>query len=126
MLGGIKTQKRYVLLHITILLALIPGMALADNAMMEQLGSRAARIAMQELDVEKGNASLLILTDAGHAIVEGQTTQAAIKGLSTESGDSIGDGNLFQVLRAHFKPSGSTSSINPMAKRSIWKQTMRL
>lgn len=93
-----------MLIPIAILLALIPGIALADNAVMEELGSRAARIAMQELDVEKGNTSLLILTDAGHAIVEGETTQAAIKGLSTESGNSIGDGNLFQVLRAHFKP----------------------
>jgi len=95
---------RSMVISMTILLALIPGMALADNAIMEQLGSRAAKIAMQELDVEKGNTSLLILTDAGHVIVEGQTTQAAIKGLSAESGNSIGDGNLFQVLRAHFKP----------------------
>lgn len=97
-------QKRSMLIPLAILLALIPGMALADNAMMEELGSKAARIAMQELDVQKGDANLLILTDAGHAIIDGQTTQAAIKGLSAESGNSIGDGNLFQVLRAHFKP----------------------
>ena len=97
-------QKRSMLIPLAILLALIPGMALADNAMMEELGSKAARIAMQELDVQKGDANLLILTDAGHAIIDGQTTQAAIKGLSAESGNSVGDGNLFQVLRAHFKP----------------------
>ena len=93
-----------MLISMAIILTLVPGLALAYNAMMEELGTRAAKIAMQELNVDKENASILILTDAGHAIVEGQTTQAAIKGLSAESGNSIGDGNLFQVLRAHFKP----------------------
>ncbi|MBP7071735.1 MAG: hypothetical protein KBA97_11785, partial [Methanothrix sp.] len=60
---------------------------------MQELGSLAAKSAMQDLEVEKGDADLLILTSAGHAIVDGQTTQAAIKGLSAESGNSIGDGN---------------------------------
>jgi len=87
-----------------LLLALVPGLALADNAVMEELGSKAAKTAMQDLDVEKGDANVLVLTSAGHAIVDGQTTQAAIKGLTAECGNSIGDGNLFQVLRPHWKP----------------------
>ena len=87
-----------------LLLALVPGLALADDAVMQELGSMAAKSAMQDLEVEKGDADLLILTSAGHAIVDGQTTQAAIKGLSAGSGNSIGDGNLFQVLRPHWKP----------------------
>ena len=87
-----------------LLLALVPGLALADSAVMEELGSKAAKMAMQELMVERGDADLLILTSAGHAIVDGQTTQAALKGLSNESGNSIGDANLFQVLRPYYKP----------------------
>jgi formylmethanofuran dehydrogenase subunit E-like metal-binding protein len=97
------TINRYLTAAL-VLLALIPGLALADNAVMEELGSKAAKSAMEQLNVEKGDANVLILTDAGHAIVDGQTTQAAIKGLTEESGNSIGDGNLFQVLRAYWKP----------------------
>ena len=87
-----------------LLLALVPGLALADNAIMEELGSKAAKAAMQDLNVEKGDANVLVLTSAGHAIVDNQTTQAALKGLMAESGNSIGDANLFQVLRPHWKP----------------------
>lgn len=83
---------------------LVPGLALADNAVMEELGSKAAKAAMEQLGVEKGDADVLILTSAGHAIVDGKTTQAAIKGLAAESGNSIGDANLFQVLRPYWKP----------------------
>ncbi|NPV63693.1 MAG: hypothetical protein HPY61_13905 [Methanotrichaceae archaeon] len=97
------TVKRYLTAAL-LLLALMPGLALADNAVFEELGSKAARAAMEQLNVEKGGSNLLILTDAGHAMVDGQTTQAAIKGLTEESGNSIGDGNLFQVLRAYWKP----------------------
>ncbi len=87
-----------------LLLALVPGLALADNAVMQELGSKAAKTAMQELKIEKGDANVLVLTNAGHAIINGQTTQAAIKGLTAESGNSVGDGNLFQVLRPYWKP----------------------
>ncbi|MCX6677371.1 MAG: FmdE family protein [Methanothrix sp.] len=87
-----------------LILALVPGLALADNAVMQELGSKAAKTAMQDLKVEKGDANVLILTSAGHAIVDGRTTQAAIKGLTEESGNSIGDANLFHVLRPYWKP----------------------
>jgi formylmethanofuran dehydrogenase subunit E-like metal-binding protein len=87
-----------------VLLMLIPGMALADNAVMQELGTKAAKAAMQDLKVEKGDSNVLILTSAGHAVIDGQTTQGAIKGLMDESGNSIGDGNLFQVLRPYYKP----------------------
>ncbi|OQB16942.1 MAG: FmdE, Molybdenum formylmethanofuran dehydrogenase operon [Euryarchaeota archaeon ADurb.Bin190] len=95
---------RSKVLALLLLLALVPGLAVADSAIMEELGSKAAKKAMQDLKMEKGDADLLILTNAGHAIVDGQTTQAALKGLSAESGNSIGDANLFQVLRPHWKP----------------------
>jgi formylmethanofuran dehydrogenase subunit E-like metal-binding protein len=92
------------LIATVLFLTLVPGLSLADNALMEELGIKAAEEAMQQLNVEKDDANVLILTDAGHAMVDGQTTQAAIKGLTEESGNSIGDGNLFQVLRAYWKP----------------------
>jgi len=87
-----------------VLLVLLSGMALADDAVMMELGSKGARLAMEQLEFENGDANILILTNAGHAIVSGQTTQAALKGLTAESGNSIGDANLFQVLRPHWKP----------------------
>ncbi len=99
-----QTNIKCELLTMVLLLALVPGLALADNAVMEELGSKAAKAAMQDLKVEKGDANVLVLTSAGHAIVEGQTSQAALKGLTAESGNSVGDANLFQVLRPHWKP----------------------
>lgn len=92
------------LIAIAMLLALCPGLVLADNAIMQELGSKAAKTAMQDLKVEKGDANVLVLTSAGHAIINGQTTQAALKGLSAETGNSLGDANLFQVLRPYWKP----------------------
>jgi formylmethanofuran dehydrogenase subunit E-like metal-binding protein len=89
---------------VALVLILLPGLALADNAVMQELGSKAAKEAMEKLNVEKGDANLLILTSAGYAIIGGQTTQAAFKGLISESGNSIGDTNLFQVLRPYWKP----------------------
>jgi hypothetical protein len=46
-----------------LLLALIPGLAMADNAIMEELGNKAAKAAMQNLEVDKGNVSILILSE---------------------------------------------------------------
>jgi len=92
------------ILVMMLLLAVMPGIVMAHSSIMEELGSKAAKTAMQELKVEKGDANVLVLTNAGHAIVDGQTTQAALKGLATESGNSIGDANLFQVLRPYWKP----------------------
>jgi hypothetical protein len=96
-----QTSTECEVITIVIFMMLVPGLALADNAVVKELGSKAARTAMQDLKVEKGDANVLILTNAGHAIVDGQTTQGALKGLTAESGNSIGDGNLFQVLRPY-------------------------
>ena len=97
-------KMSYQTITMILLLALVPGLAMADNALMEALGDKAAQKAMQDLGSEKGDANVLVLTDAGHAIIDGQTSQAAIKGITNESGNSIGDGNLFRPLRAHWKP----------------------
>jgi formylmethanofuran dehydrogenase subunit E-like metal-binding protein len=97
-------NKLISLIALAAFLVLVSDLALADNSVMEGLGSKAAKLGMEELKVAKGDANLLILTSAGYAIVGGETTQAAIKGLAAESGNSIGDGDLFQVLRPYWKP----------------------
>lgn len=89
---------------IVLFLVFVPGIALADKAVFEELGSKAAKTAMEQLKFEKGDANILALTDAGHVIVDGQTTQAALNGITAETGLSLGDGNLFQILRAYWKP----------------------
>jgi formylmethanofuran dehydrogenase subunit E-like metal-binding protein len=92
------------LIALALLMAMLPGIVFAQNSIMEVLGTKVAKMAMEQLKFEKGDANVLALTDSGHAIVDGQTTQAALKGLTQESGNSIGDGNLFQILRPHWKP----------------------
>ncbi len=94
--------KRLIVL--ALLLAILPGVVLAQDLIMKDLGSKAAKEAMTELQFKKGDTNILALTNAGHAIVDGKTTQAALKGLTEESGCSVGDSNLFQVLRPYWKP----------------------
>jgi len=103
-IGGILLSRHKISIAAVLVLMFFPGLVAADNAVMEELGSKAARAAMEQLGVEKGDANILILTSAGHAVVDGQTTQAAIDGLTAESGNSIGKANLFQVLRPYWKP----------------------
>jgi len=93
-----------VLICTGLILALLPGICLADGPLMEELGSRAAKLAMDQLNFEKGDTNILALTTAGYAIAGGQTTERCVKGLTEVSGCSIGDGNLFTILRPHWKP----------------------
>jgi len=104
------------MLALTLLLAVVPGVVLAESTIMVELGSKAAKTAMSELKFQKGDSNVLALTDAGHAIVDGQTTQEALKGIAEETGFSEADSNLFQVLRPNFKPLCSISSTRLPAK----------
>ena len=92
------------MLALTLLLVVVPGVVMAESTIMVELGSKAAKTAMSELKFQKGDSNVLALTDAGHAIVDGQTTQKALKGIAEETGFSEADSNLFQVLRPNFKP----------------------
>ena len=94
--------NRFIVL--ALLLAMLTGVVLAQDSVMKDLGSKAANAAMKELAFKKGDANILALTNAGHAIVDGRTTQGALKGIMDESGCNVGDGNLFQVLRPYWKP----------------------
>ncbi|NMC09642.1 MAG: hypothetical protein GYA39_01475 [Methanothrix sp.] len=94
-------EKKFVL---ALILAIMPGVALAESTIMEELGSKAAKAAMDQLKFEKGDSNILVLTDAGYAQIGDQTTQRALKGIMTETGANEGDGNLLRVLRPYFKP----------------------
>lgn len=97
-----KLANRFIVL--ALLLAMLTGVVLAQDSVMKDLGSKAANAAMKELAFKKGDANVLALTNAGHAIVDGVTTEGALKGVMDESGCNVGDGNLFQVLRPYWKP----------------------
>jgi len=92
------------IIAVALILALVPGLALADDASMEELGSRASKIAMDQLSFQKGDENVLALTDAGYVKAGDDTTQKALKGIIEATGCNIGDSNLFQVLRPHWKP----------------------
>jgi formylmethanofuran dehydrogenase subunit E-like metal-binding protein len=92
------------LLALLMLFALIPGMVLAQNAAMEEIGSRAAKAAMDQLQFKSGDENVLALTDACHVDLGGNTTEGCVKGITNVIGCSIGDGNLYQILRPHWKP----------------------
>jgi formylmethanofuran dehydrogenase subunit E-like metal-binding protein len=89
---------------LALLLAMMPGAVLAQSAIMEELGSRAAKTAMEQLNFEKGDSNILALTDAGYAQIESHTTQKALLGITAEAGVSEGNGNLQRVLRAYNRP----------------------
>jgi formylmethanofuran dehydrogenase subunit E-like metal-binding protein len=78
--------------------------AFADSDLSYDLGVRAATVGMDLLKFEAGNENILALTNAGHAMVKGETTQRALTGLSVTSGLNNGDNNLFQVNRPNWKP----------------------
>ncbi|MFB3764499.1 MAG: FmdE family protein [Methanotrichaceae archaeon] len=92
------------LLAILIVFLLLPGMVLAQNAAMEEIGSRAAKAAMDLLHFKSGDKNILALTDAGHVDLGGNTTESCVKGITNISGCNTGDGNLYQILRPHWKP----------------------
>lgn len=95
-------QDRFMVL--VMLLVMLTGVVAAQDSIMKDLGSKAANEAMTDLQFKKGDANILALTNAGHAIIDGQTTEGALKGVMDESGCNLGDGNLFQVLRPYYKP----------------------
>ncbi len=93
-----------MLIHLLVLsLLFLPISAAAQDDIMYDLGSRAAEVGMDLLKFEPGADNILALTNAGHAIVKGETTERALSGLSDKSGLRNGDNNLFQVNRPEWK-----------------------
>ena len=95
--------NRYLMM-ITLILALAPGLTLAEDAVMKELGAKAAIEAMNQLGFEKGDDNVLAMTDASYAMIDGQTTEAAVDGVSEASGCTIGKANLLIIHRSKFSP----------------------
>ncbi|MEA1865377.1 MAG: FmdE family protein [Euryarchaeota archaeon] len=66
--------------------------------------SGALQDAMATLGVSRGSSSLCVLTDAGYAIVDGNTTECCIGTIERDTGCSISDGNLLPIHRSVDKP----------------------
>jgi formylmethanofuran dehydrogenase subunit E-like metal-binding protein len=84
---------------LALLLVVIPGVVMAQSTIMEELGSKASKAAMEQLNFEKGDSNVLALTDAGYAQVGDLTTQGALKGITAETGVTEGDSNKESILR---------------------------
>ncbi len=83
----------------------LPSSAVLPNAeRMDELGQRAASLAMEQLKFSKGDPNVLVLTNAGRAVVDGQSTERVISGITKVSGLQNGDSNLWQVNRANWNP----------------------
>jgi len=87
-----------------LLLALVPGMALAEGVDMYQLGADAAEHAMAELGFEKGDSGVLALTNAGYPVINGQTTDLSLDAVMEATGCTPGKENLINILSAPWKP----------------------
>jgi len=77
------------------------GIAAADDS-IDITG--AVQDAMTALGATSETPGLCVLTDAGYVKVNGETTQGCIATLRTETGCSIGDGNLLTIHRSVNKP----------------------
>ncbi|MHC1574683.1 MAG: FmdE family protein [Candidatus Methanogasteraceae archaeon] len=77
------------------------GIAAADDSLGITGAVQGAMIALGATNETPG---LCVLTDAGYVKVNGETTQGCIATLRTETGCSVGDGNLLTIHRAVNKP----------------------
>jgi formylmethanofuran dehydrogenase subunit E-like metal-binding protein len=89
---------------ILLLMVLVPGMALGDGADMYQLGADAANYAMAELGFETGDADVLVLTNAGYPVIDGQTTDMCLDALVEITGCSRGKENLVNTQSPPWNP----------------------
>ncbi|NMB78935.1 MAG: hypothetical protein GYA23_07545, partial [Methanomicrobiales archaeon] len=78
--------------------------ALPDGNRMENLGERAAQTAMNELGFTTGDTNVVVLTNAGRAVVNGQTTERAVSGITDECGLQNAENTLWVVNRPDYKP----------------------
>lgn len=111
-------KKTKIILAVMLLLLTIPGTVWAGEingdiknyissekiTTQHLLGGKAAALAMEKLHFAKGDANVLAMTNAGCAIISGQTTEKSIDGLAAVSGCTIGNSNLLLVQRAKNMP----------------------
>ncbi len=100
-----KDSITLVLGILLVCLLCAPVMAASPNGdRMDELGQRAALTAMDQLKFNKGDPNVLVLTNAGRAVVNGQTTERAVSGITKVAGLQNGGNTLWQVNRANWKP----------------------
>ncbi|NLF52163.1 MAG: hypothetical protein GX577_13610, partial [Leptolinea sp.] len=97
-------NKILLLLVLTAILCAPVLAAPPDGDRMETIGERAALTAMDQLRFGKGSTDVVVITNAGRAVVEGQTTERAVAGITKISGLENGDNTLWVVNRAEWKP----------------------
>jgi hypothetical protein len=79
-------MRKIIALLLALCCLLIPISAVAEEDLMYDLGSRAAEVGMDLLKFEPGADNILALTNAGHAIIKGKTSERALSGLTDKSG----------------------------------------
>ena len=134
MFGNMKSQRFAVMLLVCMLLSMVAvGIVHADTSIVDDypglkplvdfvgeenlsvlhlVGFKASNRSMHELGFERGDPSVLALTDAGYPVIETgagfpdtyYTTNEAIDGLSATSGCILGRGNLILVHRSIYDP----------------------
>lgn len=111
-------RMKVVVPLIMALLLVFPGLAPAQGEVQDVenfigkknvtslhlLGAKAASIAMEQLSFTKGDENVLAVTNAGYAIINGQTTEKCIDGVTAVSGCTVGKGNLLLIHRSKEKP----------------------
>jgi len=101
----LKICSKILLILLVAATLCVPVMAsLPDAGRMDAIGERAAQTAMDQLQFTKGTADVMVITNAGRAVVDGQTTERAVAGITRISGLQNGDSTLWIVNRAVWKP----------------------
>ncbi|SFG58124.1 FmdE, Molybdenum formylmethanofuran dehydrogenase operon [Desulfotomaculum arcticum] len=113
-----KMRKTRTVLAVMLLLIFIPGTVWAAGitddieaytgtkniTVQHALGAKASALAMEKLHFNKGDENVLAMTNAGCAVIGGQTTEKCVDGLAAVSGCTIGNSNLLLVQRAKNMP----------------------
>ena len=100
-----KICSKFLLISLIAALLCVPAMAsLPDAGRMDAIGERAAQTAMEQLQFTKADPNVMVLTNAGRAVVSGQTSEKAVAGITRVSGLRNGDNTLWVVNRADWKP----------------------
>ncbi|MBP2134388.1 formylmethanofuran dehydrogenase subunit E-like metal-binding protein [Methanomicrobium sp. W14] len=92
------------ILLVCLLFAPVMGASSSGSDRFNDLGQRAALIAMEKLGFSYNDPDVVALTDAGRVVIDGRTTEGAVSGITKVSGLQNGNGNLFQINRAEWKP----------------------
>jgi hypothetical protein len=75
---GACMNKNTKIKYLTLLLIAITGIVSAESTVMEELGCRAAKMAMEQLKFEARDSNIPALTDPGYAQVGSLTSQICI------------------------------------------------